>query len=317
MAFHTLNLKKSAFCHRYLEKSKHYELNNKARLSSSMLISSRRWLFASTHVIPDYSTSDNIDRVKAALITHGHEDHIGGIPFTKQANVPIYAGPFALAWSVETEEHGLCATPNLRKSTTTPSWPLKISRQLSLERLTLFQSLGDCHSYLYGKIVCTGGLKFDFTPVENLTCIVWLRLVKKACSVSYSPWQCVVQPTNSESRWSSIMKIIHSTRRIILHPLFGLKLSSVSSRQQKLLLRLTQQVLVVLYGKASHQRNRSWLRTKLLREPLSSQMKIKDYPAGEVLISVQVSGWEPMAASLYRQRNPPSYTTTRWYRYLL
>ena len=141
------------------------------------------------YVIPDYSyIVDNIDRVKAVLITHGHEDHIGGIPFLlKQANVPIYAGPLALALiRGKLEEHGLLRNAKL--------YEINHNTELTFKNLkaTFFRTthsipepLGIVIHTPQGKIVCTGDFKFDSHQLVNQqTYTVWQLLVKKAFSVS-------------------------------------------------------------------------------------------------------------------------------------
>ncbi len=142
------------------------------------------------YVIPDYSyIVDNIDRVKAVLITHGHEDHIGGIPFLlKQANVPIYAGPLALTLiRRKLEEHGLLRNDKL--------YEINHNTELTFKNLkaTFFRTthsipepLGIVIHTPQGKSSVQVTLSSTLLQLENLrTCIVWLRLVKKACSVSY------------------------------------------------------------------------------------------------------------------------------------
>lgn len=113
---------------------------------------------------------ENEDKVRALIITHGHEDHIGGIPyFLKQLNIPIYATNLTLGLiEIKLKEHGLFRNTQLFLIDSDSKLRLGTIKT-SFFRVS--HSIPDCLGVAFhtsqGTIVHTGDFKFDLTPVDE------------------------------------------------------------------------------------------------------------------------------------------------------
>ena len=125
------------------------------------------------YVIPDYTfLKENQEKIKALLITHGHEDHIGGIPFLLQSlNIPkIYAPAQAKALIDKKLEEKNIKYNNLiiyNEDTTIKT------KYFNIEFFRTTHSIPDSHGIALhtpnGTIVMTGDFKFDFTPIGPMS----------------------------------------------------------------------------------------------------------------------------------------------------
>jgi ribonuclease J len=120
-------------------------------------------------VIPDFSFIDEYrDEISAIVLTHGHEDHIGAVPFLlKEVNVPVYGTHFTLALlDRKLEEHGLADSTMLHA--VEPREQLKTAN-FQVEWIHVSHSLTNCTAVAVttpvGVVIHSGDFKIDETPV--------------------------------------------------------------------------------------------------------------------------------------------------------
>ena len=123
-------------------------------------------------VIPDTTYLErNKDKIKAIIITHGHEDHIGSIPyFLKKINVPIYGTKLALGLiKVKLIEHNLDKTTTLKCLQSRESE--NFGKNFKVEFIKVTHSIADAVALAIttpvGVIVHTGDFKVDYTPIDG------------------------------------------------------------------------------------------------------------------------------------------------------
>lgn len=123
-------------------------------------------------VIPDFTyLQKNAGKIRGIFITHGHEDHIGGLPFLlKQINAPVYGTALTIGLiSGKLKEHGILNQCKL--NTVKPGDTVRAGTTMSVEFVRVNHSIPDACAFAIrtpaGLIVLTGDFKVDFTPISG------------------------------------------------------------------------------------------------------------------------------------------------------
>ncbi len=122
-------------------------------------------------VIPDFTYVErNKDKIKGVVLTHGHEDHIGSLPYLlKKVNLPVFGTPLTLGLvESKLKEHGLIGKAKL--NTVLPGQRIKLGC-MSIEFIHVNHSIPDSVAIAIhtpaGTVVHTGDFKIDCTPTTG------------------------------------------------------------------------------------------------------------------------------------------------------
>lgn len=257
------------------------------------------------YVIPDYSRLKNSrQKIKALFITHGHEDHIGGIPFLVQSlHIPVIYAPKLAAALIKHKLADMRIKENVKIVEYNSDSVIKVA-EFTFRFFYVTHSIPDaygiCVDTPQGRIVHTGDFKIDLTPVGHeieLTKIAQIGAEGVDLLLSDSTNAEIEGYTPSETNvLQSIREIFESAPGRLILSTFS---SNISRIQQIVQVALEHNRHIAIVGRSMEnvvQLARDFGYVKIPNKYIIPVEEIKLHKPSEICILCTGSQGEPMAA---------------------
>src|ERR1700716_3645470 len=261
-------------------------------------------LLGVNRIIPDLPYLQQKGRVAALVLTHGHEDHIGGVPHVLPiVDGPVYGTPLTLALvEPKLQEHGLANGKRLVK--VRPRDRVTVG-PLTIEFIRVTHSIPDCVALAIhtpaGTVVHTGDFKVDQTPIDGQH----FDVHRFAELGSKGVLALVADSTNIDRRGftGSEIEVVEAFEEIFTSATGRLIVAAFASSiyRMQILVDLAAQFdrKVAFVGRGVMRHSEIAQRLGYLRIPAGVQIRdsqVGDYPAQDILCLSTGTQGEPMSA---------------------